>query len=267
MRITLVQNDIIWEHKLANLMYYDRLLSGLAGKTDLVVLPEMCTTGFSMQCEFMAETNNGETMTAIRKMTKDYNLAITGSFMAKEEIENESKKAIACFNRGFFTCPDGNEAFYNKRHLFRLGLGEESEHYEAGKEKGLIAYMGWNIRLIVCYDLRFPVWCRNINNEYDLLIVVANWPETRIKVWTSLLTARAIENMAYVCGVNRIGIDGLKIRYSGHSQLVNAYGTTLSSIKPETEQIQTLEIDHQSLDHFRNKFPVWKDADKFELKA
>lgn len=265
MKITLVQNDIIWEHKLANLTHYDRLLSGLAGKTDLVVLPEMCTTGFSMQCKFMAETNKGETMTAIRRMAKDYNLAIAGSFMAKEETENESKKTKACFNRGFFVCPDGNETFYDKRHLFKLG--EESEHYEAGKEKCLISYRSWNIRLIVCYDLRFPVWCRNINNEYDLLIVVANWPEARINVWTSLLTARAIENMAYVCGVNRIGTDGLKIHYSGHAQLVNAYGSMLSSMEPEVEQVQTLEIDHQSLDHFREKFPVWKDADKFKIKA
>lgn len=264
MRITLVQNNITWEHKIANLMYYDRLLSSLAGKTDLAILPEMCTTGFSMQCKLMAETNDGETMTALRRMSKDYNLAITGSFMGKNEPENNSKKANTCFNRGFFISPDGNETFYDKRHLFRLG--EESEHYEAGKEKCLISYKGWNIRLIVCYDLRFPVWCRNISNEYDLMIVVANWPEARENVWTSLLTARAIENMAYVCGVNRIGTDGLKIHYSGHSQLINAYGTMLSSIKPEMEQIQTLEIDHQSLDHFRKKFPVWKDADKFEIK-
>jgi len=264
MRITLIQNDVIWEHKLANLMYYDSLLSGLSGKTDLVVLPEMCTTGFSMQSKLMAETNNGETMTAIRQMSRNYGLAITGSFIGKDEQENDTNKGFACFNRGFFIYPDGKETFYDKRHLFRLG--EESEYYEAGKQKCLISYMGWNIRLIICYDLRFPVWCRNVNNEYDLLIVVANWPEPRGDVWTNLLTARAIENMAYVCGVNRVGTDGLKIHYSGESQLINAYGTMLSSMEPNMEQVQTLEIDHQSLDHFREKFPVWKDADKFEIK-
>ena len=264
MRISLIQNDIIWEHKSANLMNYDSLFSGLAGKTDLVVLPEMCTTGFSMQSEKMAETNDGETMMAMRRMSKDYGFAITGSFIGKN-VEKTIKAEIKpdCFNRCFFICPDGNEAFYDKRHLFRMG--EEPEHYQAGKDKTVVSYMGWNIRLVICYDLRFPVWCRNVKNEYDLLIVVANWPEARKHVWQCLLNARALENMAYVCGVNRVGTDGLKIKYSGDSQLINAYGTILSSGEPGVESVQTLDIDLDSLKRFRNKFPVWKDADSFEL--
>jgi len=239
-------------------MYYDSLFSGLSGKTDLVVLPEMCTTGFSMQAVTLGETNEGETMNAFRRMSKDYGFAIAGSFIGKN-AETDS----VCFNRGFFICPDGKEMFYDKRHLFRMG--EEPKHYKSGNSKGLISYMGWNIRLIICYDLRFPVWCRNTENEYDLLLVVANWPESRQFVWASLLTARAIENMSYVCGVNRVGTDGLKIPYSGDSLLINAYGATLSSIKPHLEQVQTMEIDLESLRSFRKKFPVWKDADRFDF--
>jgi omega-amidase len=264
MRISLVQNDILWEQKSSNLKYYDNLLSGLAGKTDLVVLPEMCTTGFSMQAALLAETDDEETMTAMQRMAKNYGFAITGSFIGKEVITGEKNvKNSNCFNRGFFVCPDGKETFYNKRHLFRMG--EEPKHYQSGNEKCLINYMGWNIRLVICYDLRFPVWCRNINNEYDLLIVVANWPEARQHVWQCLLSARAIENMAYVCGANRVGIDGLKIKYSGGSQLIDAYGTMLTSFEPGAEGVQTLEIYQESLKNFRSKFPVWKDADRFEI--
>jgi len=264
MRISLVQNDILWEHKSANLTIYDRLLSGLSGKTDLVVLPEMCTTGFSMHSAQLAEDNDGETISAMRRMAKDYNFAIAGSFIGKnkDDVHSQGKEPL-CFNRGFFISPDGSETFYDKRHLFRMG--EEPVHYQAGKDKCLISYLGWNIRLVICYDLRFPVWCRNVNNEYDLLVVVANWPEVRGRVWQSLLTARAIENMAYVCGVNRVGTDGLQLKYSGVSQLVNAYGSSLSNNEPGIENIQTLEIDLDSLNSFRKKFPVWKDADKFEI--
>lgn len=258
MRVSLVQNNIIWEHKSANLMNYDSLLSGLSGKTDLVVLPEMCTTGFSMHALELAETNTGETLNAFRRMAGEYGFAITGSIIGKN-----SEDATLCFNRGFFICPDGQETFYDKRHLFRMG--DEPEHYQAGSQKTRIHYLGWNIRLLICYDLRFPVWCRNVENDYDLLIVVANWPEVRAHAWQSLLMARAIENMAYVCGVNRVGTDKLKMNYSGDSQLINAYGSILSSMERGEEKIQTLDIDLDSLNRFRNKFPVWKDADKFQL--
>jgi omega-amidase len=262
MRISLVQNNIIWEQKNANLVHYYNLLSGLSGKTDLVVLPEMCTTGFSMHAAPMAENNDGKSMTAMRKMAKDYKFAITGSFIGKNPEVSPAKEPF-CFNRGFFICPDGNETFYDKHHLFRMG--DEPKNYRAGTEKILINYMGWNIRLVICYDLRFPVWCRNVNNEYDLLIVAANWPEVRSQAWQSLLTARAIENMTYVCGVNRVGTDGLNIKYSGDSKLINAYGSILSAVEPNTEMIQTLDINLDSLNKFRQKFPVWKDSDKFEI--
>lgn len=263
MRITLVQNEIIWEHKDANLMYYESLLSGLSGKTDLVVLPEMCTTGFSMKATELAEYDEGETISALSNMAQSYGFAIIGSFIGKGPVNAKEKDANKYFNRGFLIHPDGKKDFYSKKHLFRMG--EETDKYTAGNDKGIFRYMGWNIRLIICYDLRFPVWCRNVKNEYDLLIVTANWPESRQHVWNSLLMARALENMAYVCGINRIGTDGLNIHYSGESQLINAYGSVLSSIEPDLEQVQTLEIDLESLEHFRNKFPVWKDADPFSI--
>jgi omega-amidase len=261
MKISLIQNDIIWEHKSANLMYYDSLFSGLSGKTDIVVLPEMCTTGFSLKTAELAEYDNGETIKAFSNMAANYGFAIAGSFIG---YGSEEKEAKFCYNRGFFIQPDGKKDFYNKKHLYRMG--EENEFYTPGNEKTIIKYKGWNIRLIICYDLRFPVWTRNVNNEYDLLIVSANWPEPRRNIWNTLLPARAIENMAYVCGVNRVGTDGMKLHYTGDSKLINAHGTVISTIESEMEQVQTVDIDLESLKLFREKFPVWKDADQFVIK-
>ncbi len=260
MRITLVQNDIIWEHKEANLLFYESIFSGLSGKTDLVVLPEMCTTGFSMKSEYLAEYDNENTITSFVRMSGSYGFAIAGSFIGRG---SKTGNLESIYNRGFFVHPDGKVDYYNKRHLFRMG--EEPEHYSPGDEIKIIKYMGWNIRMAICYDLRFPVWNRNVDNNYDLLLVTANWPQARDHVWTSLLTARAIENMAYVCGVNRIGTDGMKISYSGSSMLVNAYGTTISDMTPFMEQVETYEINLDELKRFREKFPVWKDADRFEI--
>jgi omega-amidase len=259
MRISLIQSNVIWEHKHANLMYYESLFSGLAGKTDLVVLPEMCTTGFTMQTEALAETPEGLTMESFRRMADSFGFAITGTYVGKDSEE----PGAPCYNRAFFIHPHGKTDFYDKKHLFRMG--EESLHYTAGKTKGLVSYMGWNIRLAVCYELRFPVWLRNVQNEYDLLLIMANWPDSRSHVWTSLLTARALENQAFVCGVNRTGTDGMELHYAGESMLINAYGTTLTTFEPEGEQINTVEIGLDELKHFRQKFPVWKDADAFEI--
>ncbi|MCX6308594.1 MAG: nitrilase family protein [Bacteroidia bacterium] len=271
MRISLIQSDIIWEHKSANLLYFESLLSGLTEKTDLAVLPEMCTTGFSMNPEQLAETMEGETITAFKRMAANFGFAIAGTFIGKE--------ASNCYNRAFFIQPDGQVDFYDKKHLFRMG--DEGNHYASGKVKKIVSYLGWNIRLAVCYELRFPVWLRNVKNEYDLLLVMANWPESRQHVWTSLLTARALENQAYVCGVNRVGTDANGIVYTGGSMLVNAYGTTLTDFEQEsvgtkttnlgvfigtgTTAIQTLDLNLEELHRFRRKFPVWKDADAFEF--
>lgn len=258
MNVTLIQHNIAWEDKKANLSYYEHVLAKLTGKTDLVVFPEMCTTGFSMNVDAMAENNDGTTLTELSRMATTYGLAIAGSFIAKNPTGN------GAYNRGFFLYPDGNTAFRDKRHLFRMG--EESNHYMPGNDNSIITYKGWNIRLLICYDLRFPVWSRNVGNEYDLLLICANWPESRRKVWNNLLVARALENQCYACGVNRIGADGLGLNHVGDSCLINAYGETLTSIEPNTESVQTITIDLDSLKRFREKFPVWKDADTFTLE-
>lgn len=255
MRICLIQSDITWEHKNANLLYYESLLSGLTGKTDLAVLPEMCTTGFSMNTEQLAETLEGETITAFKRMAACFGFAIAGTFIGKDEKYH--------YNRAFFIQPSGQLDFYDKRHLFRMG--DEGAHYTSGKTKKIVSYLGWNIRLAVCYELRFPVWLRNVKNDYDLLLVMANWPDSRQHVWTSLLTARALENQAYVCGVNRVGTDANEVHYSGGSMLVNAYGTTLADVEQEGVCIQTLDLNLEELHRFRQKFPVWKDADTFDI--
>jgi omega-amidase len=259
MRISLIQSDIIWEHKSANLLYYESLLSGLAGKTDLAVLPEMCTTGFSMNPKKLAESPEEETITAFKRIAANFGFAIAGTYIGR----NSRLTKGPYFNRAFFVQPDGKVDFYDKKHLFRMG--DENKYYTSGNSRKTITYLGWNIRLAICYELRFPVWLRNVKNDYDLLLVMGNWPESRQHVWNSLLTARALENQAYICGVNRIGFDGAGIVYSGGSMLVNAYGTTLTESETEGVGIETLELHLEELHHFREKFPVWEDADTFEI--
>ncbi|MDR3339837.1 MAG: amidohydrolase [Candidatus Symbiothrix sp.] len=258
LRISLVQSEIAWENKEQNLMHYGRLLEGIAEKSDLAVLPEMFSTGFSMQAGYLAETNEDFTIQNIRSRSKEYDLAVCGSFLAKDDDSGN------IFNRGFFVTPQGEAYFYDKRHLFRMG--EENKRFTAGEQKLIIPYQGWNIRLIICYDLRFPVWTRNPNNEYDILICPANWPEPRAHVWEILLRARAIENQCYVCGTNRIGEDGIKIPHRGNSTFIDFKGKTLAEAPDYTESIITASFDKGALDDFRKKFPAWQDADSFEIK-
>lgn len=257
MRITLLQTDIVWEDKKANLNKLHTFLQQLSGSTDLVVVPEMFSTGFSMNSNTLAEYNNDTTVDLLKTWCAECQLALAGSFIASGE---SNKK----YNRGFFITPDGMAHFYNKRHLFRMG--KEPEYFDAGNKHLLIDYKGFHISLLICYDLRFPVWSRNVNNGYDLLIYVANWPASRRKVWDILLKARALENMSYVCGVNRIGIDGNGLSHNGGSQLISAKGDIIVTVADNTEGYVTTSIDIDSLQHFRDKFPVWKDADQFGLK-
>lgn len=251
MRISLVQTDIIWENKTENLNRLHAKLQSLHDTTDIVVLPEMFSTGFSMHSHTLAEPIDGETIGTLKDWSETYKFAITGSFTCSDN---------GCYyNRAFFITPTGKDYYYDKRHLFRMG--EEPLHFSAGDRRLLFNYEGWNICLNVCYDLRFPVWLRNFNNEYDLLIIVASWPATRRKVWETLLCARAIENQSYVCGVNRIGTDGNGILHSGQSMLLDAKGECLTNFKDNEEAIQTTAISMKPLQIFRSKFPVWKDAD------
>ena len=256
LRISMIQSHIIWEDRDENLGYYGELLRRVSGKTDLAILPETFSTGFSMNVEKLADTMNGATICTIRDWTKKYNLAVTGSFIVKENGNY--------YNRAFFITPEGEEYFYDKRHLFRMA--EEEKHFSSGKKRTVINYKNWNICLQVCYDLRFPVWSRNANNEYDLLIYVANWPEARKKAWKVLLQARAIENMAYVCGVNRVGVDGKGFTYRGDSLVFNPKGKKLADAGKREEITRTCTIVKSELEELRQKFPAWKDADTFSIQ-
>lgn len=254
LRVTLVQYDIAWEDKQKNLNRIESIVSDLAGQTDLIVLPEMFSTGFSMNSRNLAEPVSGTTISKVKEWAESSGAAICGSFIAEDGGDY--------YNRGFFITPD-SEYYYDKRHLFRMGT--EPRYFSAGKKQLIVEHKGFRICLLICYDLRFPVWARNVNNVYDLLVYAANWPASRITVWNTLLPARAIENMSYVCGVNRIGTDGNGLVHNGYSKLINARGEEITSISPDREQTQTVEISRSELDSFREKFPVWKDADEFEL--
>jgi predicted amidohydrolase len=257
LRISLIQAGIFWEDKNWNIEYYGRLLKELSGKSDLAVLPEMFSTGFSMQASHLAETNTDATIRTIHLWTEACNLAICGSFLARDDSGH-------IFNRGFFIEPSGKEWFYDKRHLFRMG--KEHHYFTAGDPMLVVPYKGWNIRLIICYDLRFPVWIRNRDNAYDVLICIANWPVPRAHVWRTLLLARAMENQCYVCGVNRIGEDGQGIPHRGDSVLIDFKGDPLLETIPDKESVVTGFLRKEDLDHFRRRFPAWMDADNFEIR-
>jgi predicted amidohydrolase len=253
LNVSILQYAIAWENKAANFATVERLLRSSDKDHDLVILPEMFSTGFSMQSNLLAEENSGETMIRIKHLAKEYDTAICGSFIAEEKGHY--------FNRGFFITPD-SEQYYDKRHLFRMG--HETKHFSAGSHRLIVPFRGFNICLLVCYDLRFPVWARNVGNEYDLLVYVANWPQPRAKVWDALLIARAIENQSYVCGVNRIGIDGMNLHYAGGSSVIDFKGDAIVHLHNE-EKITTVQLSMETLDGFRKKFPAWEDADRFEI--
>ncbi|MFP5134468.1 amidohydrolase [Bacteroides salyersiae] len=255
LKISIVQTDIAWENKQENLRMLREKLHALRGTTEIVVLPEMFSTGFTMKSRELAEPVSGITVRILKELAADFQLALCGSFICSERSNY--------YNRAFFITPEGEEFYYDKRHLFRMG--NEAEYFSSGNNKLIISYRGWNICLLVCYDLRFPVWSRNVNNEYDLLIYVASWPQARRLAWDTLLCARALENMCYVCGVNRIGVDGNKLIYNGGSVVFSAKGEVLASVPDGEEGIETVSLSLISLQQLRDKFPVWKDADAFRL--
>jgi predicted amidohydrolase len=257
LRLGIVQSGISWEDKEKNLNDYEALISSLKGKSDLTVLPEMFTTGFSMEAAHLAETNTGNTIQAIQVWARKFDMAIAGSFLAMESGNR-------LFNRGFFITPEGMSFFSDKRHLFRMG--GENEVFSAGKTKPVISWRQWNIRLIVCYDLRFPVWIRNRANEYELLLCVANWPQARIAAWNTLLRARAIENLSYVCGVNRIGEDAYGISYEGESVVCDYKGNSMLEAGKNRESTLVVSLSKEKIQAFREKFPAWQDADAFEME-
>ena len=255
MRISLLQYDISWADKGANLQKVGAQIASLAGATDLVVLPEMFTTGFCTDQLELAESMEGETVQQLKNWATKHQLGIVGSFIATENDKT--------YNRSFFVSPNGAISTADKRHLF--SLGGEGNYFTAGDNPLLVNFMGFNIRVIVCYDIRFPVWSRNVNNAYDLLICVANFPKRRINDWDILLKARAIENQCYVCGVNRTGTDRAGIVYNGHSILMDAQANPILTFEEEKSCILTADLSLEQLQQHRTRFPFLQDADDFEL--
>jgi predicted amidohydrolase len=251
LKITLVQPYIIWEDKTANLEKYSKMVLA-AGETDLIVLPEMFTTGFSMQSEKLKETMEGPGVHWMKEIAALKNASVVGSLI----IEENGK----IYNRAVWVFPDDKTEYYDKRHLFTMG--QEKNHYSKGLLKTVVEFRGWKFCPLICYDLRFPVWSRNTEN-YDVLIYVANWPAPRHQVWKNLLVARAIENQSYCVGVNRVGTDGAGLSYLGGSAMINARGE--AGFFGKTEEVRTFEISYSKLQNFRKSFPLLEDKDEFSI--
>lgn len=254
LRTTTVQADLVWEDVASNLAKFSLSLGGLAGETDLVVLPEMFSTGFSMDAQRLAEPMDGRTMQWLAKQAKAIGAVVAGSFIATEKGR--------FFNRLVWMRPDGSFEHYDKRHLF--SPASEHETYAAGKKKLLVALNGWNICPLICYDLRFPVWSRNVEG-YDLLLYIANWPDRRSHHWKSLLLARAIENQCYVVGVNRCGQDGAGLRYSGDTAVIDFGGKVLYQAAAHSEEISTISLSREMLLEYRAGLQFLADRDEFEI--
>lgn len=252
-RVSPIQTTLFWEDQEKNIDHFTGLIQKLEA-TDLIILPEMFSTGFSMKPELNYEEVNGMAFRWMQNMAQSKETAICGSLIVRE---NDS-----FFNRLYFVLPDSNYYTYDKKHLFTLA-GEEKV-YTAGKEKILIDYKGWKISPLICYDLRFPVWCRNVE-EADLMLFVANWPERRSEAWKSLLKARAIENMCYVLGLNRIGDDGNGIYHSGDSGIYNELGELISSIEAGEESCETYTLHKDRIYQSRERFNFLNDRDSFKI--
>jgi len=273
--ISTIQTSLLWEEKSANLHMLEQKIASIEQKTEIVVLPEMFSTGFSMNPSLLAEKMDGETIQWMQRVSHENSIILTGSIIIEEERK--------FYNRLIWMLPNGQYGHYDKRHLF--AYAGEDEKYSAGNKRLIASVKGWKINLQVCYDLRFPVWSRNrvfdsaqtdsaqtshtstslSVPEYDVLIYVANWPERRSHAWKTLLCARAIENQCYVVGVNRVGTDGNKIYHSGNSLVIDPLGQVLYHMADD-EDIFTITLQKEKLEEVREKFPFWKDADSFNIQ-
>jgi len=266
MKITFIQTALHWEDRTKNLEHFEKLFSKINNDQDLIVLPEMFATGFTMNPKKNAEPANGESLAWMKKKAIEKNAVVTGSLSVSENGK--------FYNRLFWVDPSGIVQEYDKRHLFRMA--KEDEHYTAGEKKLITKIANWKICPLICYDLRFPVWSRNVFTpdnslkakgtwDYDVLIYVANWPQVRSHPWKSLLIARAIENQCYVIGVNRVGKDGNDFDHSGDSVVIDPKGEIISATKAFAESVESLELSRTYLDEFRAVFPVGLDADRFTI--
>jgi predicted amidohydrolase len=255
--ISTLQTNLYWEDKTANLSMLEKKIKTLDG-AEVVVLPEMFSTGFSMQPQLFAETMEGPTISWMQEIAAKRKIILTGSMMAEEDGKY--------YNRLIWMLPNGQFGLYDKRHLF--AFAGEHEHYSPGNRRLIAQVKGWRILLLTCYDLRFPVWSRqqlhNYLPEYDAIICVANWPDRRSLAWRTLLQARAIENQCFVIGVNRVGYDGNGIYHSGYSSVIDPLGEILYQLK-DSEEIYTHLLETEKLQEIREKIPFWKDGDSFQI--
>lgn len=252
--------EIAWNDKEKNFSLLEETLEKTHPETDLIILPETFSTGFPAGEEKetvreLSERNTQGTIDRLKELARHYNIAIAGSFIANS--------GGSLYNRAFFIEPSGEETFADKRHLFTMA--GEDKVFSPGHDRLKVRYRGWNIAMIVCYDIRFPAWCRNVNNEYDLLIAVANWPDVRVDAWNKLLFARAIENEAYVCGVDCKGEDPKGFIYDGSSMALDFKGKDITAKVEETGLLYAT-LSKEKLTRFREKFPAWKDADRFQIE-
>lgn len=264
--LTTIQTNLFWEDKTANLEMFESKIDSIPAKTEVVVLPEMFSTGFSMNPQKLAEKMDGQTVAWMNKIAAKKKIILTGSIIAEEKGNY--------FNRLVWMLPDGRYGWYDKRHLF--AFAGENNAYSRGEKRLIASVKGWKINLQICYDLRFPVWVRQQNTrtvseddtptpEYDLIIYPANWPQRRSHAWKTLLQARAIENQCYVAGVNRVGNDGNGIYHSGDSMIVDPLGKILYT-QADAEDIHTTVLQKDTLTEVRSAFPFWKDADDFSIE-
>jgi omega-amidase len=269
--ITTIQSALHWENKTANLEMFEEKIFSIKARTEIVVLPEMFNTGFSMKPELLAEKMDGPTVQWMKRIAAEKKIILTGSLIIEDTDETTGN--LVFFNRLIWMLPSGQFGVYDKRHAF--AFAGEDEHFSTGKKRLIASVNGWKVNLQICYDLRFPVWARQTpalrgerdsgaETEYDILIYVANWPERRNHAWKTLLQARAIENQCYVVGVNRLGMDGNGIYHSGDSMVVDPLGEVLYQ-KMHEEEIFTITLQKEKLEEVRGKFPFWHDADEFMI--
>lgn len=286
LKVSIIQSELHWENAEKNLDMFSEKIASIQEETDLIVLPEMFTTGFTMNSEALAETMEGKSVAWMKNQAKQKNSVVVGSLIIQEQVSplEGRLRGVNYFNRLIWAQPDGVVYHYDKRHLFRMA--DEHSYFSAGNSRLIVELKGWKICPLICYDLRFPVWSRNhefkvessklkVSNPslsthhstplYDCLIYIANWPEARKEPWCKLLEARAIENQVYVVGVNRVGLDGKEISYSGNSAIIDPKGNPISNLKPHENGIQTITLNRKELEDFREKFPVALDGDDFEI--
>ena len=260
LRVALLQYPIAWGDKRTNLEQSEARIAALEGQADMAVLPEMFTTGFCTDHPELAETTDGETISRLQQLSDRTGVAVAGTFICKVGDDRGER----LYNRGFFIRPSETPVFTDKAHLY--AHGGEDKFFTRGDNPAVVEYKGVKMRMIICYDLRFPVWARNRHgDDYDLLVVCANWPECRIAYWDALVAARATENQCYICAVNPVGEDGAGLHYNGHSVAYDTRLEPLAKFADDEEGTRIAEFDIDLLRHFRQALPLWKDADKFSI--